>query len=150
MSADDAGSLCVWSTGEEFRLVSKVPACGCTCSSVALWHGTVAAGFGNGQIRLYEAASGRLRAQVNAHARWINALDLAPETGKLLSGAEDSFVHIWKLSRNPDTDDIEIQHCHAERVPDTQVCGARFCDPEGNSFAVTGYDLSEIFRYSRA
>lgn len=150
VSADDAGSLCVWSTGEEFRLVSKVPACGCTCSSVALWHGTVAAGFGNGQIRLYEAASGRLRAQVNAHARWINALDLAPETGKLLSGAEDSFVHIWKLSRNPDTDDIEIQHCHAERVPDTQVCGARFCDPEGNSFAVTGYDLSEIFRYSRA
>uniref|UniRef100_A0A672TVM9 WD repeat domain 54 n=1 Tax=Strigops habroptila TaxID=2489341 RepID=A0A672TVM9_STRHB len=108
VSADDAGSLCVWSTGEEFRLVSKVPACGCTCSSVALWHGTVAAGFGNGQIRLYEAASGRLRAQVNAHARWINALDLAPETGKLLSGAEDSFVHIWKLSRNPDTDDIEV------------------------------------------
>ncbi|KAM4672710.1 WD repeat-containing protein 54 isoform 2-T2 [Amazona ochrocephala] len=149
VSADDAGTLCVWSAGEEFRLVSKVPACGCTCSSVALWHGTVAAGFGNGQIRLYEAASGRLRAQVNAHARWINALDLAPETGKLLSGAEDSFVHIWKLSRNPDTDDVEIQHCHAERVPDTQVCGARFCDPEGNSFAVTGYDLSEIFRYSR-
>ncbi|KAM9580541.1 WD repeat-containing protein 54 isoform 4-T4 [Guaruba guarouba] len=149
VSADDAGTLCVWSTGEEFRLVSKVPACGCTCSSVALWHGTVAAGFGNGQIRLYEAASGRLRAQVNAHARWINALDLAPETGKLLSGAEDSFVHIWKLSRNPDTDDVEIQHCHAECVPDTQVCGARFCDPEGNSFAVTGYDVSEIFRYSR-
>ncbi|NXW36837.1 WDR54 protein, partial [Phaetusa simplex] len=149
VTADDAGALCVWSTGEEFTLLSKIPAFGCTCSSVKLWNGVVAAGYGNGQIRLYEAATGLLRAKVNAHARWIYALDLAPETGKLLSGAEDSFVHVWKLSRNPDTDDVEIEHCHAECVTDTQVCGARFCDPEGNSFAVTGYDLSEIFRYGR-
>lgn len=134
----------------------------CTCSSVKLWNGVVAAGYGNGQIRLYEAATGVLRAEVNAHARWIYALDLAPLTGKvrgklpaagtrpavpsacgthgpgagqgllststlrctplvsrsprprccspsqLLSGAEDSFVHVWKLSRNPDTDDVEV------------------------------------------
>lgn len=114
-----------------------------------------------------------------------------PLPPQLLSGAEDSFVHVWNLSRNLDTDDVEvslgcgspgwelgpgarrsgpspprgalrfrctlvwllsplqIEHCHAECVTDTQVCGARFCDPEGNSFAVTGYDLSEIFRYSR-
>lgn len=44
---------------------------------------------------------------------------------------------------------LQIQHCHAECVTDTQVCGARFCDPQGDSFAVTGYDLSEILRYSR-
>lgn len=43
----------------------------------------------------------------------------------------------------------QVEHCHAECVTDTQICGARFCDPEGNSFAVTGYDLSEIFCYSR-
>uniref|UniRef100_A0A8B9T992 WD repeat domain 54 n=1 Tax=Anas platyrhynchos TaxID=8839 RepID=A0A8B9T992_ANAPL len=147
VTADDAGALCIWSSGEEFTLLNKIPALGCTCSSVKLWNGVVAAGYGNGQIRLYEAATGVLRAEVNAHARWIYALDLAPLTGKLLSGAEDSFVHVWKLSRNPDTDDIE--HCHAECVTDTQICGARFCDPEGCSFAVTGYDLSEIFRYSQ-
>ncbi|XP_064304801.1 WD repeat-containing protein 54 isoform X1 [Phalacrocorax carbo] len=150
VTADDAGTLCVWSTGEEFALLIKIPAFGCTCSSVKLWNGIVAAGYGNGQIRLYEAATGLLSAEVNAHARWIYALDVAPQTGKLLSGAEDSFVHVWKLSRDPDTGDVEIEHCHAECVTDTQVCGARFCDPEGNSFAVTGYDLSEIFRYSRA
>ncbi|XP_066853084.1 WD repeat-containing protein 54 [Anser cygnoides] len=149
VTADDAGTLCIWSSGEEFTLLNKIPAFGCTCSSVKLWNGVVAAGYGNGQIRLYEAATGVLRAEVNAHARWIYALDLAPLTGKLLSGAEDSFVHVWKLSRNPDTDDVEIEHCHAECVTDTQICGARFCDPEGCSFAVTGYDLSEIFRYSQ-
>ncbi|NXE30743.1 WDR54 protein, partial [Ardeotis kori] len=150
VTADDAGTLCIWSTGEEFTLLGKIPAFGWACSSVTLWNGVVAAGYGNGQIRLYEAATGLPRAEVNAHARWIYALDVAPQTGMLLSGAEDSFVHVWKLSRDADTDDVEIQHCHAECVTDTQVCGARFCDPEGNSFAVTGYDLSEIFRFSRA
>ncbi|KAM9662137.1 WD repeat-containing protein 54 isoform 2-T3 [Morphnus guianensis] len=150
VTADDAGTLCIWSTGEEFTLLSKIPAFGCCCASVKLWNGIVAAGYGNGQIRLYEAATSLLRAEVNAHARWIYALDVAPQTGKLLSGAEDSFVHVWKLSRNPDTDNVEIEHCHAECVTDTQVCGARFCDPEGNSFAVTGYDLSEIYCYGRA
>lgn len=45
---------------------------------------------------------------------------------------------------------LQIEHCHAECVTDTQVCGARFCDPEGNSFAVTGYDLSEIYCYGQA
>ncbi|XP_068800076.1 WD repeat-containing protein 54 [Struthio camelus] len=149
VTADDSGTLCIWRSGEEFTLLNKIPAFGCTCSSVKLWNGVVAAGYGNGQIRLYEAATGVLRAEVNAHARWIYALDLAPLTGKLLSGAEDSFVHIWKLSKNLDTGDVEIEHCHSECVTDTQICGARFCDPEGNSFAVTGYDLGEIFRYSQ-
>ena len=68
------------SGGEEVR---RVPVPSCTCSSVKLWNGIVAAGYGNGQIRLYEATTGLLRVEVNAHARWIYALDLAPQTGKV-------------------------------------------------------------------
>lgn len=113
-----------------------------------LWQGTVAAGYGNGQVRLYEASTGILHVQINAHARAICALDLAPEVGKLLSAAEDTFVHMWKLSRSPESGHIEVEHCHGESVPDTQVCGARFCDPSGRAFAVTGYDLAEILRFS--
>lgn len=48
-----------------------------------LWQGTVAAGYGNGQVRLYEASTGTLHVQINAHARGICALDLAPEVGKV-------------------------------------------------------------------
>ncbi|KFO92880.1 WD repeat-containing protein 54, partial [Buceros rhinoceros silvestris] len=97
VTADDAGMLCIWAAGEEFILLSKIPAFGCSCSSVKLWNGIVAGRYRRGGS-----------AEVNAHARWIYALDLAPETGKLLSGAEDSFVHVWKLSRDPDTDNIEV------------------------------------------
>ncbi|KAJ6658548.1 hypothetical protein lerEdw1_019936 [Lerista edwardsae] len=149
VTADDLGTLCVWRSGEEFKRVAKIPASGCTCSSVKLWNGIVAAGYGDGHIRLYEAASGTLRAKVAAHARWIYALDLAPLSGKLLSGAEDSFVQVWGLSHDPDTEAVEIEHLHTECVTDTQVCGARFCTPEGSAFAVTGYELNEILRYSQ-
>lgn len=83
-------------------------------------------------------------------------------------------MHIWKLNRNPESGSIEVclqtggsrdprtgraaglialfspqvEHCHGECISDTQVCGARFCDPSGRSFAVTGYDLAEIMRFS--
>ncbi|XP_039708613.1 WD repeat-containing protein 54 isoform X4 [Pteropus medius] len=148
VTADDSGLLCIWQSGPEFKLSTQIPGFGIPCTSVQLWQGTIAAGYGNGQVRLYEASTGNLHIQINAHARAICALDLAPEVGKLLTAAEDTFVHIWKLSRSPESGYIEVEHCHGECVPDTQVCGARFCDPSGNSFAVTGYDLAEILRFS--
>ncbi|KAK1174146.1 WD repeat-containing protein 54-like [Acipenser oxyrinchus oxyrinchus] len=148
VSADDSGLLCIWKAGEDFKLLNKIPAYGCSCSSVKLWCGIVIAGYGSGQIRLYDALSGVVYAEVNAHARWIYALDIAPDSGKLLSGAEDSLVRIWKLSKSPESHTVEIEHQHTECVTDVQICGAKFCDPEGSAFAVTGYDLSEIIRYT--
>ena len=53
------------------------------CTSVQLWQGIASAGYGNGQLRLYEARTGTLHAQINAHARAICALDLAPVVGKV-------------------------------------------------------------------
>ncbi|XP_078717713.1 WD repeat-containing protein 54 isoform X4 [Lampetra fluviatilis] len=147
VTADDSGVLCVWKSGEEFTLLHKLPAYGCSCTSVALWDGIVAAGYGSGQIRVYDGATGALAAEANAHARWINVLDVAPESGRLLSGAEDSFVRVWKLGRAADTGLIEIEHRHSECVTDVQISGAKFCDAQGRAFAVTGYDLCEIIRY---
>ncbi|XP_069833184.1 WD repeat-containing protein 54 [Dendropsophus ebraccatus] len=147
VTADDSGVLCVWKSGEDFRLVTKISAYGVTCSSVKLWDGVIAAAYGTGQIRLYDASTGAISAEIDSHARWIYTLDIAPETGRMLSGAEDSFIQIWQLHRTEDSGMIEVEHRHSECVTDTQICGARFCDPQGSSFAVTGYDLNEIIRY---
>lgn len=148
VTADDSGVLCVWRSGTVFTLLTRIPGFGVPCPSVQLWQGIVAAGYGDGQVRLYDATTGALHVQISAHARTVCALDLAPEVGKLLSAAEDTFVHIWKLSRNAESGSIEVEHCHGECISDTQVCGARFCDPSGSSFAVTGYELAEILRFS--
>uniref|UniRef100_A0A7N6BEZ6 WD repeat-containing protein 54 beta-propeller domain-containing protein n=1 Tax=Anabas testudineus TaxID=64144 RepID=A0A7N6BEZ6_ANATE len=150
VSADDGGNLCVWKSGEEFQLLNKIPGFDMTCSSVKLWKGTVVAGYGTGQIRLYEAVTGILHAEVSAHARWIYSLDIAPFSGLLLSAAEDSLVRVWHLTVTPETNSVEIAHLHNECVTDTQICGAKFCDGDGYAFAVTGYDLSEIIRYTQS
>ncbi|KAM9743502.1 WD repeat-containing protein 54 isoform 1-T3 [Menidia menidia] len=147
VTADDGGTLCVWKSGEEFQLLNKISGFDVTCSSVKLWKGTVVAGYGTGLIRLYEAITGILHAEVNAHARWIYSLDIAPFSGLLLSAAEDSFVRVWNVTMTPETNSVEIGHLHNECVTDTQICGAKFCDSDGYAFAVTGYDLSEIIRY---
>uniref|UniRef100_A0AAQ4QEY4 WD repeat domain 54 n=1 Tax=Gasterosteus aculeatus aculeatus TaxID=481459 RepID=A0AAQ4QEY4_GASAC len=150
VSADDGGNLCVWKAGEEFSLLNHIPGFDISCSSVKLWKGTAVAGYGTGQIRLYEAVTGILHAEVNAHARWIYSLDVAPFSGLLLSAAEDSLVRVWLLSMSPESHSVEIGHLHNECVTDTQICGAKFCDSDGYAFAVTGYDLSEIIRYTQS
>uniref|UniRef100_A0A8C9SY45 WD repeat domain 54 n=1 Tax=Scleropages formosus TaxID=113540 RepID=A0A8C9SY45_SCLFO len=150
VTADDSGLLCVWKSGEDFQLLHKIPGFDVSCSSVKLWKGTVAAGYGTGQIRIYEAVTGIVHAEVNAHARWIYSLDIAPFSGLLLSGAEDSLVRVWHLTMNPDANSVEVEHLYSECITDTQICGAKFCDGDGYAFAVTGYDLSEIIRYTQA
>uniref|UniRef100_A0A8C9XNK8 WD repeat domain 54 n=1 Tax=Sander lucioperca TaxID=283035 RepID=A0A8C9XNK8_SANLU len=130
VSADDGGNLYV--------------------DCIILWKGTVVAGYGTGQIHLYEAVTGILHAEINAHARWIYSLDIAPFSGLLLSAAEDSLVRVWHLTMTPETNSVEVAHLHNECVTDTQICGAKFCDGDGYAFAVTGYDLSEIIRYTQS
>uniref|UniRef100_V9L5B4 D3Mm3e protein n=1 Tax=Callorhinchus milii TaxID=7868 RepID=V9L5B4_CALMI len=83
VTADDVGVLCVWRSGEEFKLIHKISAYGVTCSSVKLWKGIIAAGYGSGQIRVYDAETGTVHVEINAHARWVCALDIASDTGKV-------------------------------------------------------------------
>uniref|UniRef100_A0A8C1M633 WD repeat domain 54 n=1 Tax=Cyprinus carpio TaxID=7962 RepID=A0A8C1M633_CYPCA len=107
VSADDSGLLCVWKSGEDFHLLNKILVLS-ICSSVKLWKGTVIAGYGTGQIRLYEGVTGILHAEVNAQARWIYSLDFAPFTGLLISAAEDSWVRVWLVSLTPETNSVEV------------------------------------------
>ena len=51
------------------------------CTSVALWSDLIVAAFGSGHIRIFSSAKGSLLAEVTAHAKWINAIDVAPATG---------------------------------------------------------------------
>lgn len=67
-----------------------------SCSSVKLWKGTVVAGYGTGQIRLYEAVTGIVHAEVNAHARWIYSLDIAPFSGLVRSTPDAVRMGQWE------------------------------------------------------
>ena len=51
------------------------------CSSLAVWKGVIVGAYGSGQIKAYSLATGKLGSCANAHAKWINAIDVAKESG---------------------------------------------------------------------
>ena len=51
------------------------------CSSLAVWKGVIVGAYGSGQIKAYSLATGKLGCCANAHAKWINAIDVAKESG---------------------------------------------------------------------
>jgi WD40 repeat protein len=84
------------------------------CSSIGLWNDLIIGGFGSGHLRVFNASSGKLCVEASAHAKWINAIDVAKSTGtvsasqlsstlssaslQILTASEDTFIRVWKLS----------------------------------------------------
>ncbi|XP_005088939.1 WD repeat-containing protein 54 [Aplysia californica] len=142
VSADDLGTIMVWRcSGSKFSQVSCVRGCGWPCNSVAVWKDVVVGGFSSGHIRVYNAASGTLGAEVTAHARSINAVHVACESGMLLTVSDDTFLKIWQLKTGAAP---QIEHRYSECVTDLQLVGGNFVDKQGRAVCITGYDSNEI------
>ena len=64
-------------------------------NSVFFWFvGIIVAGYGSGQIRIFSVPDGDIVAEVDAHAGWITGMDLASQTGRLVTTAEDGIVRV--------------------------------------------------------
>jgi WD40 repeat protein len=74
-----------------------------------MWKDFILGAYGSGHIRIFGIQTLSLMCEVVAHARWITASDLAPDTGYFLSVSEDSFVKIWQISG----EDGRVSHCSA-------------------------------------
>ncbi|OWF43963.1 WD repeat-containing protein 54-like [Mizuhopecten yessoensis] len=147
ISSDEQGSIILWSLNDtSIRQRQFIQGSGDPCSCLCIWKDIIVGGFGNGQLKVYSAKTGRLAALVNAHVRWINALDIASESGELLSVSDDTYARIWKLKagENP-----EIEFSFGESVTDLQLCGGQFVHKAGMGFCVTGYDSSDLVFYLR-
>ncbi|XP_060073028.1 WD repeat-containing protein 54-like [Ylistrum balloti] len=146
VSSDEQGSIIVWSLQDETSIRQRevIKGNGNPCSCVCLWKKIIVGGFSNGQLKVYSANTGRLAAEVSAHVRWVNALDIAKDSGLLLSVSDDTNARIWKLKPG---DTPEIEFCFGESVTDMQLCGGQFVHKAGMGFCVTGYDSSDLVFY---
>lgn len=143
VSSDEEGNILMWKVGgTSLQQTGKIPGTGDPCSSLALWKGVIVGAFGcSGQIKVYNLSTGKLGACACAHARWINAIDVAKDSGMLLSASEDSYVRVWQL-RSGSSPSIEFKY--GETVTDLQLVGAKFVHDAGRAFCVTGYDSSDL------
>lgn len=85
-------------------------------------------------------------AQIDAHARSITSLSLAPKSGYILSTSEDSIVRVWKIAKKST---IDIQLAFSEHIPNALLQGGAFLSPNGSIFAVSYYDSSELIFFSQ-
>ena len=56
--------------------------------------GIIVAGYGSGLMRIFSVPDGNIVAEIDAHAGWITGMDLASQTGRLVTTAEDGVVRV--------------------------------------------------------
>ena len=103
-SGDSSGIVTIWSLEEESGTLAQMAKvedwAGFPVTTLCIWNkykeGIVAAGFGSGHIRLFSIPDGRVLCEIAAHNGWITGMDLASQSGLLLSCAEDGYVRVGK------------------------------------------------------
>lgn len=136
ISADESGKIVIWKSGGHFSSLLSIDGYGWPATSIRLWKTFVIAGYGSGHVRVFNSETGIIVAEIAAHAKWINAIDVAPMAGLLLTTSEDSYIRVFSLY------DFEMNY--QKSVGDIQLTGGRFLSDNGNSFGVTGYDSTEV------
>ncbi|XP_047128680.1 WD repeat-containing protein 54 isoform X1 [Hydra vulgaris] len=140
ISGDEEGNIIVWKAGGHFTKLIEIMGFGFPCSSIRLWKTMVIGGYGSGHIRIFNAVTGKIIAEITAHAKWINAIDVAEDSGLLLSSSEDSFIRVWDLNKMVQIDQILVEN--------SQITGARFIDNSGDTFGLTAFDSNQVLIYS--
>ena len=51
------------------------------CSSIRLWKTMIIGAYGSGHIRVFNMLTGKIISEITAHAKWINAIDIAESNG---------------------------------------------------------------------
>ena len=85
---------------------------------------------------------------IAAHAGWITGMDLASQSGLLISSGEDGFVRVWQLSASASGHGRLVSHKCSMPVQDSLLTGVKFLDPKGSSFATSCYDSNKIQVYN--
>ncbi|XP_043242638.1 WD repeat-containing protein 54-like [Amphibalanus amphitrite] len=95
VSSDQSGNIVQWAgKAGELTKVRQIDHYGSACTGLTLTAQYVVAVYGSGHLRLFSRQTGQVRAEVTAHARWITGLDVALESGLLLTVAEDASVKV--------------------------------------------------------
>ncbi|XP_052122234.1 WD repeat-containing protein 54-like isoform X2 [Frankliniella occidentalis] len=141
-SGDQDGNVVVWAVNRDhLHKDATFSSYGFACTSIHIWHKLIVVAYGSGHIRLFSIhPTAAMLVEVAAHARWITALDLAPDSGRLLSVGEDSLVRVWQIREEQPM----IEHRFHSSIKDSMLVGGRFLTSNGSAFCVSSYDSCEV------
>ncbi|XP_046674371.1 WD repeat-containing protein 54-like isoform X2 [Homalodisca vitripennis] len=146
VSADEGGSVVLWNlTGEELLKGYSLPEYRTACTGVKLLQEFLLAAYGSGHLRMFSVDPTKppaLMCEVAAHARWLTALDVAPDSNLALTTSEDSFVRVWEIVRGETT---ILKQKFFTQVEDAFLVGGRFLTSTGSAFCVSAYESNLIY-----
>jgi len=147
-SADDWGNVLLWSaaTGDVLGASKPVRAwvgAGSPVSCLASGHGILVAGFGSGHVRMFDWSRKGPVAEIAAHTRAVNGLDVHPSKAVVMAAAEDTFVSVWSLPA-PGADKPEVKSLFINSPVLGLITGGRFGGAHGEFIVTTSYDSRAI------
>ena len=151
VSGDDSGMICAWTlNGKEDMSVQEprviLSSRDDPCTAVAFCGEFIIASFGSGKIQFHNNTSNVLEFEINAHARWINAIDICEKNQLVMAVSEDTCVSIWQI---PFKTNSTVECLYNQAVQSCVLTGCRFLDGDGSCFALTAYDHNEILIYRK-
>lgn len=143
--ADCSGAVQLWTTadGRAFAPGPRLTADGLSCTGVCVRDGLVFSAYSNGELRAHAASSGAMLAQVEAHARAINALSLHPSEWMLAAASEDTYVSLWSFSVAAGCV-TAVRNAAFWDVPDAHLCGVAFHGEGGRRVTASAYDSAQL------
>lgn len=147
VSATNTGEIVVWQKpvkGVQARINSKQHI---TCLNVL--RKQVIIGTVRGLVQLYAILTGELMCEINAHARPVTSISVAPESAYMMTCGEDSRFQVYKLhTRKPQAYQVEFRF--SEGKEHSPYVGAQFANGRGSCIAVAAFDHTHISFYKIA
>lgn len=136
-SGDANGNVILWNNFENKASFTGV---GFPCTSLAIRGSYLLCAYGNGIISVINTKTATKVADIAAHSRFINAIDLHPTLNVFASVSDDTTLHLWEI--NPET--YEVLLLRSTTVKDSLLCGVQFCGENYHNVATAAYDSALI------
>eukprot|EP00760_Papus_ankaliazontas_P039043 PhM_4_TR9473/c2_g2_i1/m.2172 len=149
-SCDAGGTVCAWSSSTlKPRWAIDNPNGDC-CTSVCITsNGFVAAAFGSGHVRLFNAENGALCLEIGAHGRWVNGMTYSATKNELVTASEDMLLCSWKIPAGPhDTSDAAVSLRAWKHLKDSLLTGVALSEDENYvGCSVFDQDRISVFKF---
>jgi WD40 repeat protein len=145
-SGNERGGVIIWRDPSASRTQEILAFIRCddqtSCIQLGWLRDLIAIGYDNGKVSICTSGGMRLTT-INAHSRSIMDVDIATDTGLMLTVSEDSTFSVWKIAGNKQ---LKVTLVHTGVVSNSLLTGGRFCDNEGTTFGLS-CDSTNIIEY---
>lgn len=94
----------------------------------------------SGVVQIFGRRDLALKAEIEAHSRWITAMDIHPTRDVIVTAAEDCTLNVWQLPLGGRRVAALLSICWIT----CPITGVAFCGPRRDDIAAVAYDTDEI------